>query len=116
MANTEKYKKNAIILANPNEKISFFKRLRMKLNIKIDNFNLFTRTNKYWKYYSTFIEDVFNYGLCGILISLPFFTLSPLTIGLSVGGAIFLYSNKLHTLLLQVLSSIRIISIDKGTR
>lgn len=108
--------KSDIIPANPNEKISFAKKLRMYIWAKNNTFKFFRRTNKYWKYYTEFLEDLFNYGICGSLISLPFFYPSFITFGLAFGAGLFIYSKKIHALLIQLISQIRIVNIEGNKR
>lgn len=108
--------KSDIIPANPNEKISFYKKIRMYLWAKNNKFILFRKTNKYWKYYTTFLEDLFNYGICGSLIALPFFYPSVINVGLAFGAGMFMYSKKIHNYLIQLLINIRIINFDRSNK
>jgi hypothetical protein len=113
---TDKFKEKGLIPADPNQKISFFKKIQMRLWLKREKFKFFRKNNKYWKYYTSKIEDIFNFGICGTLIALPFFHPSVITFGLAFGSALWIYSNKIHSLLLQIISNIRIVNIEGGNR
>lgn len=112
--NTAKSKKSDIVPANLEQKISIFKKLKMYLWAKNNRFKVFKRTNKYWKFYTSFLEDIFNFGLCGAMIASVFFIPSIITFGLAFGAALWIYSNKIHTLVLQVLSSLNLVKVGNN--
>lgn len=117
MINKNKNIKSDIIPANPDLKISFFKKIRMYINAKSNKFSLFRQTNKHWIYYRIFLDDVVKYGVCGTLIALPFTPfLQAIVLGLSFGSGLFIYSEKIHKLIIQLLGQFRLVNIDRNSK
>lgn len=102
-------KSDKIVTYDPDLKLSVFKKFQMKYNIKKDNFKNFRKINKNWIFCKDFISDVFIYSLCGTLIMLPFSS-DPMLIGLSIGTGIWLYVNRIHDKLKEVLGSITLVN------
>lgn len=101
-----------IKVANPEVKLSFFKKLQMRYNLWKEDFTIFKRTNKWVKFIKEFLEDMVVYGICGFLVSLPFFSLNPFTIALAVSGGLFLYVKRLHVLLIQIISNFKLVQVN----
>jgi hypothetical protein len=107
------FKKTELRLANPDEKISYFKKKRMIFNIKKEKFVMSLKNNKYYIYSKTFLEDFIVYSLCGLLIASPIFYFNIFSVAIAIGGFMYLYSEKIHKLLIQVLSSINFVKVGK---
>ena len=93
--------KSDIIPAHPNKKISFFKKVQMYVNAKKNLFSVFKLKSQQWRYWMIFLDDIFKYSICGLFISLPIFYLNPFTLALAFGSGLFIYSYKIHTLLVH---------------
>ncbi len=110
MASETNKKPKGIVTYDPNLKLSRFKKFQIKFNIKKDKFKNFRASNKNWVFYKDMIIDTFNYSLFGTLIMLPFSS-SPMLVGLSIGAAIWLYVNRIHKKLIEVLGSIKLVNV-----
>lgn len=117
MVKKNKNIKSDIIPANPNIKVSFFKKIHMYINAKRNKFSFFRKTNKHWRYYRKFLDDVIAYGVCGTLIALPFTSfIQAIFFGLSFGSILFIYSEKIHKLIMQLFSQLRLVNIGNNIK
>ncbi len=102
-------KSNKIVTYNPDLKLSFFKKIQIRKNIIQEKFKFFRQKNKNWIFYKEMIGDIFIYSVCGTLIMLPFSS-TPMLVGLSIGSGIWLYVNRIHEKIKEILGSIKLVN------
>lgn len=97
-------------------KTTLFKKFKIQLNKNLEHFKTFRKTNKYWKFITSFFEDIIIYAFCGYLIFLPFFKLTILNCAISFAAILYIYSTYFHKKLIDIFNYFSLIKIQQIRR
>lgn len=111
MSSKKTKKSTKIITYDPNLKLSRFKKFQIRFNNKLERIKINLKINKNWIFYKDMISDIFIYSLLGVgIIYGIFFNRSLLPMGISLGAGLWLYINRIHEKLKEILGSIKLVN------